>query len=156
MKREEHWKALTDAGDAFDDAFNEWKLRGSPQTITGVEDAIHNYVQRLAAVVGSVAAFEYEARSRAFFEAVWRQVRLTATLSASPSTDDADIELLQRLAEEQAAAWNEFEAATVALGRDFRFACPRWPLYTPEGRRAHEILFVAQSASSRGRHLSPR
>ena len=115
MKREEHWKALADASDALDGALNEWKLRGSPQTIAGAEDAIHKYVQHLAPVIGSVAAFEYEARSRAFFEAVWRQSRLTATLSASPSTDDADIELLQRLAEEQAAALSEFEAATVAL-----------------------------------------
>ena len=24
--------------------------------------------------------------------------------------------------------------------RDFRFTCPRWPLYTPEGRPAHETL----------------
>ena len=31
------------------------------------------------------------------------------------------------------------------------FACPGWPLYTPEGRRAHETLFVAESPSSRGR-----
>ena len=42
------------------------------------------------------------------------------------------------------------------LTRDFRFACPRWHLYTPESRRAHEILFGVQSSSSRGRHLSPR
>ena len=42
------------------------------------------------------------------------------------------------------------------LGRDFRFACPRWHLYTPKSRRAHEILFGVQSSSSRGRHLSPR
>ena len=27
-----------------------------------------------------------------------------------------------------------------ALSRDFRFACPRWPLYTPEGRPAPETL----------------
>ena len=40
--------------------------------------------------------------------------------------------------------------------RDFRFACPRWHVYTPESRGAHEILFGAQSSSSRGRHLSPR
>ena len=26
------------------------------------------------------------------------------------------------------------------LNRDFRFACPRWPLYTPEGRPAPETL----------------
>ena len=43
-----------------------------------------------------------------------------------------------------------------ALNRDFRFACPGWHLYTPESHRAHEILFVAQSSSSRGGHLSPR
>ena len=42
------------------------------------------------------------------------------------------------------------------FNRDFRFAGPRWHLYTPESRRAHEILFGAQSCSSRGRHLSPR
>ena len=42
------------------------------------------------------------------------------------------------------------------FSRDFRFACPRWHLYTPESRRAREILFGAQSSSSRGRHLSPR
>ena len=40
--------------------------------------------------------------------------------------------------------------------RDFRFACPRWPLYTPEGRPAPEILFVAQASSSRDCQLSPR
>ena len=44
----------------------------------------------------------------------------------------------------------------MSLDRDFRFACPRWHLYTPESRRAHEILFGVQSSSSRGRHLSPR
>ena len=27
-----------------------------------------------------------------------------------------------------------------AFNRDFRFACPRWPLYTPEGRPAPETL----------------
>ena len=42
------------------------------------------------------------------------------------------------------------------VSRDFRLAGPRWHLYTPESRRAHEILFGAQSCSSRGRHLSPR
>ena len=35
----------------------------------------------------------------------------------------------------------------VRLIRDFRFACPRWHLYTPEGRRAHEI--APRSARSR-------
>ena len=44
----------------------------------------------------------------------------------------------------------------VALIRDFRFACPGWPLIHPKGRRAHETLVVAHSSSSRGRHLSPR
>ncbi len=41
------------------------------------------------------------------------------------------------------------------VDRDFRFACLGWSLYTPESRRALETLFVAQSSSSRGRHLSP-
>ena len=45
---------------------------------------------------------------------------------------------------------------TSHFSRDFRFACPGWSLYTPESRRAHEILFVAQSAGSRGCHRSPR
>ena len=44
----------------------------------------------------------------------------------------------------------------VDLTRDFRFACPGWPLIHPKGRRAHETLVVAHSSSSRGRHLSPR
>ena len=43
-----------------------------------------------------------------------------------------------------------------SMSRDFRFACPGWLRYTSESRRAHEILFVAPSSSSRGRHLSPR
>ena len=30
--------------------------------------------------------------------------------------------------------------ARFASSRDFRFACPRWPLYTPEGSRALETL----------------
>ena len=36
--------------------------------------------------------------------------------------------------------------------RDFHFACPGWHRYTPDRRRAHEILFVAQSSSSRDCH----
>ena len=39
---------------------------------------------------------------------------------------------------------------------DFRFACRGWPRYTPENRRAHEIVFVAPSSRSEGRHFSPR
>ena len=50
----------------------------------------------------------------------------------------------------------ELASMSVDVDRDFRFAGPRWHLYTPESRRAHEILFGAQSCSSRGRHLSPR
>ena len=42
------------------------------------------------------------------------------------------------------------------LIRDFRFACPGWTLYTPERRRAHEIVFVAPSSRSECRHPSPR
>ena len=38
------------------------------------------------------------------------------------------------------------------LRRDFHFACPGWHRYTPDRRRAHEILFVAQSSSSRDCH----
>ena len=44
----------------------------------------------------------------------------------------------------------------IYISRDFRFACPGWPLIHPKGRRAHETLVVAHSSSSRGRHLSPR
>ena len=38
------------------------------------------------------------------------------------------------------------------LRRNFHFACPGWHRYTPDRRRAHEILFVAQSSSSRDCH----
>ena len=38
--------------------------------------------------------------------------------------------------------WNI--AFTDHFVRDFRFACPRWHLYTPESRRAHEILGSSQ------------
>ena len=48
------------------------------------------------------------------------------------------------------------EISPVAVVRDFRFACPGWPLIHLKGRRAHETLVVAHSSSSRGRHLSPR
>ena len=54
-----------------------------------------------------------------------------------------------------AARWISHHAQR-ARNRDFRFACPRWHLYTPDRSRAHEILFGAQSCSSKGRHLSPR
>ena len=47
-------------------------------------------------------------------------------------------------------------AKRYGISRDFRFACAGWSLYTPGSRRAHELLFVAQSADSRGRHRSPR
>ena len=42
------------------------------------------------------------------------------------------------------------------LDRDFRFACPGSHVYAPDRRPAHEILFVAQSSSSRGGDLNPR
>ena len=42
------------------------------------------------------------------------------------------------------------------MGRISVLGCPGWPLYTPEGRRAPEILFVAQSSSSRKSSASAR
>ena len=50
----------------------------------------------------------------------------------------------------------EFVQFGTALTRDFRFACPGWLIYTPQSRRAHEIVFVAPSSRSEGRHASPR
>ena len=35
---------------------------------------------------------------------------------------------------------NILRRSRVPVDRDFRFACPRWPLYTPEGRPAPETL----------------
>ena len=52
--------------------------------------------------------------------------------------------------------WSPDGTEVFYINRDFRFACPGWLRYTSESRRAHEILFVAPSSSSRGRHLSPR
>ena len=43
----------------------------------------------------------------------------------------------------------------VHLSRDFRFACPRWHVYTPESRRAHEILFGAQIVQLQRRSAQP-
>ena len=41
-----------------------------------------------------------------------------------------------------------------AFGPLTYIAKPRLPLYTPNGRRAQEPLFVAQSLRPRDRHLS--
>ena len=38
----------------------------------------------------------------------------------------------------------------------FPFCLPRMAIYTPENRRAHEIVFVAPSSRSECRHPSPR
>ena len=38
----------------------------------------------------------------------------------------------------------------------FPFCLPRMAIYTPESRRAHEIVFVAPSSRSECRHPSPR
>ena len=45
-----------------------------------------------------------------------------------------------------------FQKCSIPLIRDFHFACPGWHRYTLDCRRAHEILFVAQSSSSRDCH----
>ena len=84
---------------------------------------------------------------------------VTGQLGVMMLTGSVIVDLAETGAPDMVEAQEAYSAHHVGAGllnRDFRFACPGWPLYTPEGRRAHETLFIAQSSSSRGRHLSPR
>ena len=71
-----------------------------------------------------------------------------------PSDTQTSEQLIERIRRSDKPVLSE--DMLLLMNRDFRFACPEWSLYTPESRRAHEILFVAQSAGSRGCHRSPQ
>ena len=43
MGKEDHWKALAEAGDALQLAVGEWKERATPQTLAGANAAVHEY-----------------------------------------------------------------------------------------------------------------
>ena len=66
-------------------------------------------------MIGEARAFSYHASLRAVLGATERLASLTATLSAAPSMDDADVQLLQHLSEEQAVALKALESAEADL-----------------------------------------
>ncbi len=75
-----------------------------------MDAACHDYVQRLAPVIGEVAAFRYEASIRAFQDAVDRLDATNATLARLPSLDEADRILVTRLTDELATAQSAVDA----------------------------------------------
>ena len=84
---------------------------------------------------------------------------LSVSVAVDPWLPDMSANEVTSVETMEAITKNGFPVSSVCgthVNRDFRFACPGWLRYTSESRRAHEILFVAPSSSSRGRHLSPR
>ena len=104
-----------EAADAAQDAVEAFKRAPTPQTRTAAEAACHDYVLRLAPVIGEVAAFRYEATIRAFQNAVDRLDATNATLAGLAFLDEADRTLVRRLSDDVATAQSALDAAEVDL-----------------------------------------
>ncbi len=115
MSRDELWRGLVEAADAAQDAVEAFKRAPTPQTRTAAEAACHDYVLRLAPVIGEVAAFRYEATIHAFEDAVDRLDAANATLAGLASLDEADRTLVCRLTDEVATAQSTVDAAEADL-----------------------------------------
>ena len=89
MSRAELWKALADATDAVEAAYDECAREPTPAARAALAAAEREYAQRLYPVIGQVAAFTYEAG--------------LVTYQAAIGTED------------EAAAREVFEVAQVAL-----------------------------------------
>jgi len=114
MRRQQLWQALSDAAHAVMTATEDWKEDPTPAKRAVVDGAVARYVDYLAPVIGSEAAFRFEATTRAFNDAVDRFASLIATLQGRV-LDAADVQLLQGVAAEQVAAGRAYVASQSAL-----------------------------------------
>jgi len=115
MSRDELWRGLAEAADATQDAVEAFKRESTLQTRADADAACHDYVQRLAPVVGEVTAFRYEAILRDFQDAIDRLDATNATLAGLAYLDEADRTLVRRLTDELATAQRAVDAAEADL-----------------------------------------
>jgi hypothetical protein len=96
MRRNEVWRALDGASNRLQDAVERWFDSSGPQDRLAAERAVADYVEKLTPVVGTGAAFDYQAKYTAFVESNDRLNGLLAALALGNS-DEGDLELLARL-----------------------------------------------------------
>ena len=143
-----------------------WAFEFTPATSQCRTDTYLQKVREADFVIWLVASKTTQPVVNEITESIATSRRLLVFKFPSEHRDQSTQELLETVS--TYSKWHDLDSPTALsqalkasifdelINRDFRFACPGWPLYTPEGRRAHETLFIAQSSSSRGRHLSPR
>jgi hypothetical protein len=89
----------------MNEALDRWMAEQSPATLATAQAAIREYLDRLTPVIGAEAAFTFQVAFETCQAAMDRLSMLNATLAAQGRPiDDADVELLQQVQQEQNAA----------------------------------------------------
>jgi DNA-binding GntR family transcriptional regulator len=125
-QRDELWKALTDASDAVDAAFDAYKNAETPANRFKAQKAGREYANCLAPVIGNDSAFRYEAALQNHTDAVDRHTRFMATLAGRPGTiDESEATMLRLLQEESDAAGRVLDEVITAIQRELVEAAER-------------------------------
>jgi hypothetical protein len=125
-QRDELWKALTDASDAVDAAFDAYKNAETPANRLKAQKAGREYANCLAPVIGKDSAFRYEAALQNHTDAVDRHTRFIATLAGRPGTiDESEATMLRLLQEESHAAGKVLDEVMTAIQRELVEAAER-------------------------------
>jgi|KBSSwiStaDraftv2_1062776.scaffolds.fasta_scaffold2158847_1 hypothetical protein len=117
MRRGELWRAFLEAADVARAAIDTLQSAPTPANRRRVDEALRDCMNRLAPVIGTDAAFQFEAALQQFREANHQLERLQAT-QAGRALDDHDLDKLRRLQVHRVVTQSVFlEVARVTLER---------------------------------------
>ena len=106
---------LAGALDELVSAMNEYATAPTPRTRRRAEKADRECTDRLAALIGPEAAFQFHASIQACTDVSERRERLLATLPSRSNMDPANARILQELEHEGEAALAAFGVAQTAM-----------------------------------------
>jgi hypothetical protein len=117
MRRAELWEAFLDAADVARAAIDALQSAPTPANRRRVDEALRDCMNRLAPVIGTAAAFQFETALQQFREANHRLERLQASQSGR-ALDDHDLDALRRLQVHRVITQGVFlQVARVTLAR---------------------------------------
>jgi hypothetical protein len=111
-KNNDLWKALAEAREALERCVADCQRRPSPARHVAIGIASDEYHARLAAVIGSQLAGQWQASYQATIDAI---DRLQAALAVEVAVDESDVAFLNQLREAVRMRQAEFAAAEAAV-----------------------------------------
>jgi hypothetical protein len=115
VKRQKLWDACYAADQKLTAAFADFRQHHTPVTRTKMSAVISEFIESLRPLIGAVATFQYEARWRAFEEALARSEQLAATIATRRTVDAADVEWMDEVSRELQRAREAFQREETAM-----------------------------------------